>query len=89
MTPMAVSSVAAIPENAVRAHEPEISTALRVIARLSMAAATLSLAIAAAFSLIVWGAFRFNTSDGDSAAALVLAVTGLVSGGVFLRVKRD
>jgi hypothetical protein len=84
---MTISPVAAATENAGRAHKPGISTPLGLIARLSMAAAALSLTIAAALSLIVWGAGASTTSDGGSATALGLAAAGIVFGSIFFRIR--
>jgi|HubBroStandDraft_2_1064218.scaffolds.fasta_scaffold4118186_1 hypothetical protein len=54
MTPMTVSVEAVAQDNPLPAPEPKISTPLSVIAWLSIAAAGLSLIIAAGLSLIVW-----------------------------------
>lgn len=53
MTSMTVGAQAVAPRIVEPADEPKISTPLGVIARLSMAAAVLSLTIAAALSLII------------------------------------
>jgi len=84
---MITSPAAAAVENAARAHAPGISAPLGVIARLSMAATALSLTIAAALSLIIWGAARLTASDGGPAAAVGLAAAGIVSGCAFFGVK--
>lgn len=54
MTPMTISAGAVAPGTLVQAHQPEMATALSVIAWLSVAATVLSLIIGAALSLIIW-----------------------------------
>ena len=87
MASMTISPVVAA-ENMVRAHEPGMPSPLGVFARLSMAAAALSLTIAAALSLIICCAAGLANSDGGPVTAVGLAAAGIVSGCVFLRVRR-
>jgi hypothetical protein len=63
-----------------------ISTPLGVIARLAIAAAALSLTIAAALSLIVWGVAGSTSSDGGVTAA-GLGAAGIAFGAIFRRIK--
>jgi hypothetical protein len=86
MASMTISPAAAA-ESAGKMHERGIATTLGVIAHLTLAAAALSLTIAAALSLIIWVAEGLTISDGGPATAVGLAVAGIASGSVFLKLK--
>jgi len=87
LTPMPINPAAAATENIVTAQQPGFYVVMKFIAKLSVAAALLSLLFAAALALVIWGAAGLATADGGYLAAFGLPLAGIISGVVLLCVN--